>query len=111
MLIRTWKPWTASTGQKTAEGKQVASKNAVAYSCRELLREMARTNRALVGFINGSMLAPTFDRTTIDRLLDDLEAAVLATSAKPSAASVKRQAKPPSGSGASCNGRVSETTP
>jgi hypothetical protein len=80
-LIRTWAPWAQSTGPKTPKGKAVSSKNAVNYSCRELLRDMARTNRALVGFINGMTPAPTFDRTAIDGLLDDVERALDATAA------------------------------
>lgn len=72
-LIRTWEPWKHATGPRTPKGKAVSSKNAVNYSCRELLREMARTNRALVAYINGTAPAPTFDRTAIDGLLDDLQ--------------------------------------
>lgn len=71
-LIRTWAPWTTSTGPRTPKGKAVSSKNAVNYSLREVLREMARTNRALVAYINGMAPAPTFDRTNIDKLLDDV---------------------------------------
>ena len=75
-LIRTWAPWEQSTGPKTAKGKAASSKNAVNYSCRELLREMARTNRAIVAFIHGSAPAPTFDRTAIDGLIDGVEKAL-----------------------------------
>ena len=46
-LIHKWKPWQQSTGAKTPEGKAVASKNALAYSLRETLRETNRTNRAV----------------------------------------------------------------
>ena len=77
-LIRLWKPWAASTGPKTPKGKAASSKNAVNYSCRELLREMTRTNRAIVAYINGTAPAPSLDRTTIDKLLDDVEKAVTA---------------------------------
>jgi hypothetical protein len=72
-LIRTWAPWTASTGPRTPKGKQISAKNAVNYSLREVMREIARQNRTLIGFINGTGSAPTFDRTVIDGLLDDLE--------------------------------------
>ena len=46
-IIHRWKPWKQSTGAKTPEGKKVSSKNAVAYSLREILRETNRTNRAV----------------------------------------------------------------
>lgn len=75
-LIRIWKPWTTSTGPKTPKGKAVSSKNAVNYSCRELLREMARINRALVAYINGMGSPPIYDQTTTDKLLDSVEQAV-----------------------------------
>ena len=75
-LIRISKPWTTSTGPRTPAGKAVSSKNAVNYSCRELLREMTRTNRALLAHINGMAPPPSYDRTTIDKLLDDVEKAV-----------------------------------
>ena len=77
-LIRTWAPWTTSTGPRTPAGKAASSKNAVNYSCRELLREMTRTNRAIVAYINGMAPAPILDRTTMDKLLDDVERAVTA---------------------------------
>ena len=77
-LIRVWKPWAASTGPKTPKGKAASSKNAVNYSCRELLREMTKTNRAIVAYINGMGPSPSLDRTTIDKLLDDVEKAVTA---------------------------------
>ncbi|GEM_PF-2105696 len=77
-LILTWKPWATSTGPKTPKGKAVSSKNAVNYSCRELLREMTKTNRLIVAYINGTAPAPSLDRTTIDKLLDDVEKAVTA---------------------------------
>lgn len=80
-LIRTWAPWATSTGPKTPKGKATSSKNAVNYSCRELLREMTRTNRALVSYINGMGPPPSLDRTTIDKLLDDVEKAVTAPAA------------------------------
>jgi hypothetical protein len=75
-LIRTWAPWAQSTGPRTPKGKQVSSKNAVNYSLRAVMREIARQNRTLIGFISGAGSAPTFDRTVIDGLLDDLERAV-----------------------------------
>lgn len=75
-LIRTWKPWATSTGPKTPKGKAVSSKNAVNYSCRELLREMARINRALVAYINGMGPPPSYDQAATDKLLDDVESAV-----------------------------------
>lgn len=77
-LIQTWKPWAASTGPKTAEGKKVSSKNAVTYSLRELLREMTRTNRELAIYIKGMGPPPIYDHATTDKLLDDVTKAVMA---------------------------------
>lgn len=80
-MIRTWKPWTTSTGPTTPQGKAISSKNAVNYSLRELLREMARSNRELVNYINGYTPAPKpRNQAKTDRLFDDIEAA-LATAA------------------------------
>ena len=76
-MIRTWKPWTASTGPVTPQGKAISSKNAVNYSLRELLREMARSNRELVNYIKGYTPAPKpGDRAATDSLIDDIEAAM-----------------------------------
>jgi hypothetical protein len=75
-FIRIWKPWATSTGPRTPKGKAVSSKNAFNGALRELLREMTRQNRVLIGFINGMTPAPSWDRTTIDALLNDLEKAV-----------------------------------
>ena len=73
-LIRTWAPWKQSTGPTTPAGKKVSSKNAVNYSLRELLREMARSNRELVNYINGYSPAPKpRNRATTDRLVDGIE--------------------------------------
>lgn len=77
--IRTWAPWSKSTGPRTPAGKAVASKNAVNFACRELLREMTRQNRALIAYINGMGPAPSYDRTAIDGLLGKAEAAVTQT--------------------------------
>ena len=88
-MIRNWAPWTASTGPRTPKGKQVSSKNAVNYSLRAVMREIALQNRTLIGFIKGTGSAPTFDRTVIDGLLDDLEGAA---GAIPSRAEVSRAA-------------------
>jgi len=76
-LIRTWAPWATSTGPKTPKGKAVSSKNAVNYSLRELLREMTRTNRALVTYIKGMGPPPSYDQATTDKLLDDVTKAVM----------------------------------
>ncbi len=87
VLIRTWAPWKQSTGPTTPAGKKVSSKNAVNYSLRELLREMARSNRELVNYINGYSPAPKpRNRATTDSLIDDIEKAF-------DAADVERQAK------------------
>ncbi len=47
-LIHRWKPWEKSTGPITERGKALASKNAVNYSTREVLRHLAKTNRELL---------------------------------------------------------------
>jgi hypothetical protein len=54
MLIRSWKPWTASTGPRTAAGKAVSSQNviigmanrekALAQAKRELMTAMAKVS-------------------------------------------------------------------
>lgn len=78
-LIRTWAPWKQSTGPTTPDGKKVSSKNAVNYSLRELLREMARSNRELVNYINGYSPAPKpRNRAMTDSLIDDIERALAA---------------------------------
>lgn len=82
-LIRTWAPWKQSTGPTTPAGKKVSSKNAVNYSLRELLREMARTNREMVNYINGYTPAPKpRNRATTDSLIDDIERALDAADAE-----------------------------
>lgn len=82
-LIRTWEPWKTSTGPKTPTGKAVSSKNAVNYSCRELLREMARSNRELVNYIKGYTTSPPKrDRRATDSLIDAIEAAMTTGEAK-----------------------------
>lgn len=75
-LIRTWEPWKKATGPRTPEGKAVSSKNALNYSLRELLREMTRTNKAIIAFMNGTGPAPRFDNAKIDELLTGVEFAV-----------------------------------
>ena len=54
-LIRTWQPWTKSTGPKSLEGRRRVSKNAWTGGHREQLRELsklineqARASRELV---------------------------------------------------------------
>lgn len=77
MLIRSWAPWRHSTGPRTPSGKTASSKNAVNYSLRELLREMARSNRELVNYINGYSPAPKpRNRATTDSLIADIEKAL-----------------------------------
>lgn len=83
-LIRTWAPWKQSTGPTTPAGKRISSKNAVNYSLRELLREMARTNRELVNYINGHTPATKpGNRATTNSLIDDIEKALAAADAEP----------------------------
>ena len=72
-LIHKWKPWEKSTGASTPEGKKISSKNAVNYSLREVMREMARQSRELLNYLKGWTPPPTWDRAVIDSLLDDLE--------------------------------------
>jgi hypothetical protein len=74
-LIRTWEPWKQATGPRTQQGKAASSKNALNYSLRELLREMTRTNRAIIAYINGTAPAPPVRRHIMDGLLDDVERA------------------------------------
>jgi hypothetical protein len=82
-LIRTWAPWKASTGPRTPAGKAASSKNAVNFSCRELLREMARSNRQILAYINGHAPAPPKrDRKATDKLIDAIEAAMTTATAK-----------------------------
>lgn len=74
--IHRWKPWAASTGPRTATGKQASSRNAVNYSLRAVMREVARQNRELLGFVRGVTTAPpSFNLTEIHKLLDDVERA------------------------------------
>lgn len=47
-LIHNWKPWAKSTGARTPEGKKMSSQNALNYSMRDVQRELARINRALL---------------------------------------------------------------
>ncbi len=47
-LIHRWKPWEKSTGPITERGKALASKNAVNYATREVLRHLVKTNRELL---------------------------------------------------------------
>ena len=44
--IKAVRPWERSTGPRTVEGKQVASKNAWKGGSREMLRAVARALRA-----------------------------------------------------------------
>lgn len=76
-LIRTWKPWEQSTGPVTQARKTVSSKNAFNFALREVMRELTRSNRALLAYLNGATAPPSFDRTTIDKLLDDVAALAL----------------------------------
>jgi hypothetical protein len=46
-LIHGWKPWEKSTGAVTERGKALASKNAINYSLREVMRYSSRTNKEL----------------------------------------------------------------
>lgn len=86
-LIRTWAPWKQSTGPTTPAGKKISAKNAVNYSCRELLREMTRSNRELLNYINGYSPAPKpSNRGVIGSLIDDIVKAM-------DAAAVERKAK------------------
>jgi hypothetical protein len=45
--IRTWKPWSRSTGPKTPSGKHASSRNAWKGGHREALRELARLLSAM----------------------------------------------------------------
>lgn len=41
-LIRTWKPWTKSTGPRTAEGKAKAAQRGFKGGHRQRLRDLRR---------------------------------------------------------------------
>jgi hypothetical protein len=71
-LIQTWKPWEQSTGPVTPAGKTASSKNAFNRVLREVMRELTRSNRALLAYLHGTAAPPSYDRTTIDKLLDDV---------------------------------------
>lgn len=79
-LIHSWKPWEQSTGAKTPEGKKLSSKNAFRYSMREVTREMARSNRALLDFLISWGLDDTElndSRTGLERVLANMEKALI----------------------------------
>ncbi|TAM89000.1 MAG: hypothetical protein EPN41_04725 [Candidimonas sp.] len=44
--IKRWKPWTRSTGAKTAQGKATSSRNAYKGGVRQKLRELRKELRA-----------------------------------------------------------------
>lgn len=95
-LIHNWKPWTKSTGARTPEAKKISGQNALNYSMREVQRELARINRALLpqmrsffecraqfesrfpGLLDGlppSPCPPPPDTTRLDGLLGDMKKA------------------------------------
>lgn len=85
-LIRTWKPWEQSTVPVTQTGKEASSKNAFNCALREVMRELTRSNRALLAYLNGAAkTTPNFDRVAIDKLIDDVEAAMTPTTSKTTA--------------------------
>ena len=47
-LIRTWQPWTRSTGPRTAEGKARTSRNAFKGGHGAKLRELKKALNALL---------------------------------------------------------------
>jgi hypothetical protein len=49
VAIASWKPWEASTGPKTAEGKAVSSRNADRGVTRQKVRAELRYFRRLIG--------------------------------------------------------------
>ena len=46
-LIRTWRPWSCSTGPRTAEGKATSSRNGYKGGERVSLRALARLLQSL----------------------------------------------------------------
>lgn len=44
--IKAWRPWQASTGPRTAEGKAAAARNAFAGGHRQVLRELGKALKA-----------------------------------------------------------------
>ena len=75
-LIRTWEPWKQATGPRTPQGKAVSSKNALNYSLREVMRELARHNRVIVSYLNGTGPLPQPNRAVMEALLKDVEEAI-----------------------------------
>lgn len=73
-LIHTWKPWQRSTGPITEAGKNTSSKNAFRYALREVMRELTRSNRAVLAYINGMAPAPDWPAATVrmDALMSEL---------------------------------------
>jgi hypothetical protein len=45
-LIRAWRPWTRSTGPRTAEGKAKVARNGYKGGMRQWIRELARVLRS-----------------------------------------------------------------
>ena len=45
--IRSWKPWTESTGPRTEDGKAISSANADKGGVRPYLRDVLKTLRRL----------------------------------------------------------------
>ena len=54
--IRRWRPWEASTGAKTPQGKTISSKNATktgdSFYVRELIKQMNRLMKEQKKLIN-----------------------------------------------------------
>ena len=94
-LIRTWKPWEQLTGPVTQVGKEASSKKAFNNALRGVMRELTRSNRALLAYLHGAAAPPSFDRTTITKLLDDVERAITPIASNTGTSSATSPEKPP----------------
>ena len=52
-LVKTWRPWEASTGPRSAAGKAVVARNAWKGGVRSMLREFSRELREQRKALNG----------------------------------------------------------
>lgn len=74
--IRRWKPWTKSTGPKTAAGKARAAQNAYKHGMRSLHRRLM--DRALAAQRECLRLADTFRRARELNMTNELLAQIRA---------------------------------
>jgi len=70
-LIKNWKPWEKSTGPRTEAGKKVSSVNACKWNFREILREIKKSNREIVRYMQDHGTAPANNHDKMNALLND----------------------------------------